>query len=38
MKTIGLMKALALCGQYRNASPKRRTAIQEQRIELVLSW
>ena len=36
MKTIGLMKALALCGQYRNASPERRTAIQEQRLrELV---
>lgn len=27
MKTIGLMKALALCGQYRNASPERRAAI-----------
>lgn len=36
MKKIGLLKALALCSQYRKASPECRTAIQEQRFrELV---
>lgn len=38
MKTIGLMKALALCSQYRNASPERRAAIQEQRLRELVNY
>ena len=33
MKTIGMMKALWLCSQYKKASPQQRKAIQAARLQ-----
>ena len=38
MKTIGLMKAMRLCGQYQNATPEQRAAIQNRRLRELVSY
>lgn len=38
MKSIGLMKALLLCSKYPKASPVRRAAIQNQRLQELVTY
>lgn len=38
MKTIGMMKALWLCSQYKKASPQQRKAIQAARLQALVAY
>ena len=38
MKTIGMMKALRLCSQYKKASPQQREAIQKDRLQALVAY
>lgn len=38
MKTIGMMKALMLCSQYKKATPQQREAIQKGRLQALVAY
>ena len=38
MKTIGMMKALRLCSQYKKATPEQREAIQKDRLQAMVAY